>query len=135
MAFATHVTDWRDVTDYADFIEKLGIPTTAFSLGIQDYSAESAAVKSLHPSLLRIFDHVRNTTGYLGVRGFFTASLLYKEGYSNVIPIGCPTMFNGMKRNLKIRKPRKALSVKEMSKQTRRRVILRFIIPLMTLIP
>ena len=104
VAFATHATDWRDVSPYADFIEKLNIPTSVFSLGIQDYSPESGVVGTLHHSLKRILDHVVKTTKYIGVRGFHTASLLYKDGYRDVIPIGCPTIFNGMKSNLKIEK-------------------------------
>lgn len=104
IAFATHATDWRDVTLYADFIEKLNIPTALFSLGIQDYAPESGHVNRLHSSLIRILNHVTRTTKYIGVRGFHTAGLLYKEGYNNVIPIGCPTLYNGMKRNLLIEK-------------------------------
>src|SRR5690554_3666028 len=41
IAFATHATDWRDVSPYAEFTEKLNIPTSIFSLGVQDYSSES----------------------------------------------------------------------------------------------
>lgn len=104
IAFATHATDWRDVSIYSNFIEKLDIPTSLFSLGIQDYTTMTGNVGSIHPSLLKILDHVSNTTKYIGVRGFHTASLLYKEGYNNVIPIGCPTLYNGLNRNLKIEK-------------------------------
>ena len=104
LAFTNHATDWRDVSPYADFIEKLNIPTALFSLGIQDYTAKSGLVGPLHHSINRILKYVPKTTGYIGVRGFHTASLLYKEGYNNVIPIGCPTLFNGMSRNLSINK-------------------------------
>jgi hypothetical protein len=114
VAFATHVTDWRDVSPYADFIEKLNILTSIFSLGIQDYAPESGAVGSLHPSLVRILKYVTLTTGYIGVRGFHTAALLYKEGFSNTIPIGCPTMFYGLNDKLRIEKKqsfKKAINV------------------------
>lgn len=104
IAFANHATDWRDVSPFANFIEQMDIPTALFSLGVQDYTSEAGLVGPLHPSLKRILNHVTNTTGYIGVRGFHTASLLYKEGYNNVIPVGCPTMYKGMDRNLTIKK-------------------------------
>lgn len=105
LAFTNHATDWRDVSIYADFIEKLNIPTSLFSLGIQDYSNDAGSVGPLHYSLKRILNFVSKTTGYIGVRGFYTASLLYKEGYNNVIPIGCPTMYKGMNREHQITIP------------------------------
>ncbi len=104
LAFATHITDWRDVSMYTDFVEKLDIPVAAFSLGIQDYTINAGNVGPLHPSLTRLLKRVSSTTRYIGVRGFHTASLLYKEGFSNVIPIGCPTLFNNLDPNLKITK-------------------------------
>lgn len=106
LAFTNHATDWRDVSRYADFIEQMDIPTALFSLGVQDYSSGAGSVGPLHTSLKRILNHVTNTTGYIGVRGFHTASLLYKEGYNNVIPIGCPSLYYGMDRNLSIKKPK-----------------------------
>lgn len=99
LAFATHITDWRDVKPYADFVEELDIPTAAFSLGIQDYVGNAGSVRSVHPSMLRILKHVSNTTGLIGVRGFYTASLLYKEGFNNVVPVGCPTLFGPLSQN------------------------------------
>lgn len=102
LAFATHITDWRDVKPYADFVEKLDIPTAAFSLGIQDYVKNAGNVRSVHPSMLRILRHVSNTTGLIGVRGFHTASLLYKEGFNNVVPVGCPTLFNPLSYDFRV---------------------------------
>lgn len=105
ICFATHATDWRDVSVYADFIEKLNLPVALFSLGVQDYTPKVGYVGSLHHSLKRILNYVTKTTKYIGVRGFHTASLLYKEGYNNVIPIGCPTLYNGLKSTLEVVKP------------------------------
>lgn len=108
IAFATHVTDWRDVSAYSDFVEKLGIKTVAFSLGIQDYASGSSTVNTIHASLRRLLDYVIESSGYLGVRGPHTASVLIKAGYrpENIIRLGCPTLFNPLNRDLKITKPK-----------------------------
>src|SRR5690606_10115897 len=102
LAFATHITDWRDVELYADFVEKMDIPTAAFSLGIQDHVQNAGNVRRVHPSMQRILRHVSRTTGWIGVRGFYTASLLYKEGFSNVVPVGCPTLFGPLSSGFRV---------------------------------
>jgi len=105
IAFATHATTSRDVTPYAEFVEKLSIPVALFSLGIQDYSNEVGSVGPLHDSIKRVLNKVVDSTGLIGVRGFYTASLLYKNGYRNVVPIGCPTVFRNMRINFKVSDP------------------------------
>ncbi|PKA82139.1 polysaccharide pyruvyl transferase [Ulvibacter sp. MAR_2010_11] len=106
IAFATHITERRDVSRYADFIKALRIKTVAFSLGIQDYSASSYAVSTIHPSLRELLDYVIASSGQIGVRGPHTASVLIKAGYrpENIIRFGCPTIFSPLNRNLKIQK-------------------------------
>lgn len=106
IAFATHVTTWRNVTPYADFVEKLDIKTVAFSLGIQDYSGASSTVNSLHPSFERLLKYVIKTSGFVGVRGPYTASVLIKSGFNpdSIIPFGCPTLFKPLNKDLKIYK-------------------------------
>lgn len=106
IAFATHVTTLRDVSVYADFIEKLGIPTYAFSLGVQDYLPLTSLAFKLHPSMHRLLEIVSEKSKFLGVRGHYTASILYKNGFKNVIPIGCPTLFWNLHRNIEINKPK-----------------------------
>lgn len=106
IAFATHITERRDVTEYADFIEKLGIKTVAFSLGIQDYSSSNVAVRNLHPSIIRLLKYVLSTSVYIGVRGAYTASLLIKSGIPShrIKYIGCPTLFGPLQPNFNITK-------------------------------
>ncbi len=107
IAFATHITTWRDVSFYADIVEKLNMKTIALSLGVQDYAGKSTDVFKLHPSIKRLLDLVSNSSEWIGVRGHYTASILYQNGYSNVVPIGCPTMYWGLNKNLEIIKPEK----------------------------
>jgi hypothetical protein len=104
IAFATHVTDWRDVSRYAKFVKALGIKTIAFSLGIQDYAKVSYKVNTIHSSLKELLDYVISSSGFCGVRGPNTASLLIKAGYKpeNIIRLGCPTLFRPLNRDLKI---------------------------------
>lgn len=106
ISFATHITSWRDVSRYTDFIKKLNIKTVAFSLGIQDYAASSSGVFKLHPSILDLLNFVIKSSGLVGVRGPETASTLLKAGISskNIVRIGCPTMFRKLDRGLKIEK-------------------------------
>jgi hypothetical protein len=104
LALATHITDWRDVTYYADIIEKLQMKVIAPSLGLQDFAQTTNEVFSLHPSVKRLLELVSDFSAFLGVRGPHTASILSRNGFSNVIPIGCPTMYWGMKDNLVIQK-------------------------------
>ncbi len=106
IAFATHITERRDVSRYADFIKALQIKTVAFSLGIQDYSGSSYVVNTIHPSLRELLDYVIYSSGKIGVRGPHTASVLIKAGYSpeNIIRFGCPTIYSPLNRSLKIHK-------------------------------
>ncbi|WP_375239264.1 polysaccharide pyruvyl transferase family protein [Aurantibacter sp.] len=104
IAFATHVTEKRDVSRYTKFVKDLNIKTIAFSLGIQDYSSTSNGITSLHPSLVELLSYVIKSSEFIGVRGPHTASTLLKEGFKqkNIIQIGCPTLFGPLNRNLKI---------------------------------
>ncbi|MFT4802975.1 MAG: hypothetical protein ACI9YE_000161 [Psychroserpens sp.] len=106
IAFATHITERRDVSIYTDFVKKMNIKTVAFSLGIQDYSPSSSSLKSLHISLVELLNYCVDSSGFLGVRGPHTASVLIKEGFSqkNIIQIGCPTAFAPLNRGLVIKK-------------------------------
>lgn len=107
IAFATHLTTWRDVSEYADIIEKLKMKTVVLSLGVQDYMGSMDRVFTIHPSLRRLLNYVSDTSGYIGVRGHYTASLLYKNGFKNVVPTGCPTMYWRLENNMNIQKPDK----------------------------
>jgi len=105
IAFAPHITNWRDVSIYTNFIEKLKLPTYAFSLGVQDYASSTSSVFKIHPSMKRLLEIVSDRSKYLGVRGNYTASILHKNGFKNVVPVGCPTVYGNLHRNLEIKKP------------------------------
>lgn len=106
ISFATHVTDWRDVSRYTDVVEKLDMPVFAFSLGLQDYSGGIKSINKLHVSMQKLLEIVADRSKYLGVRGNYTANILYKNGIKNVVPIGCPTIYWNLNRDLNITKPK-----------------------------
>ena len=108
IAFATHITEKRDVSRYYNFVKKQGIKTIAFSLGIQDYSSSSSNVSQLHPSIINLLEYVTQSSGYIGVRGPYTASLLIKNGFKSekIVSIGCPTIFRPLKKDFKMVKPK-----------------------------
>jgi len=105
IAFATHITTWRDVSEYADVVDKLDMKVIALSLGVQDYFSKSNDTFVFHPSLIKLLSVVNEKSNYIGVRGSHTASLLYKNGFTNVLPIGCPTLYWNLKPEINIVKP------------------------------
>lgn len=104
IAFATHITEKRDVSIYTNFVEALTIPVYAFSLGIQDYANDLTQVAKIHPSMKRLLGIVSDRSSYIGVRGPYTASILYREGFTSVLPIGCPTLYYNLRPEIFIKK-------------------------------
>lgn len=104
IAFATHVTSGRDVSQYTSFIQRLDMPVYLFSAGVSDYSPDVMAVSDLHPSLIELLKVVSERSSMIGVRGTFTASLLLKAGFRNVFPVGCPTVYSTLQPELRIHK-------------------------------
>ena len=104
VALASHISSRRDVSFYADVIEKLDIKTVAFSLGVQDYAPTADEVIAVHPSVKRLLDAVAARSNFIGVRGHHTAFVLHKLGFRNVVPIGCPTLYWNLSPNLIIKK-------------------------------
>ena len=104
IAFATHVTTWRDVSVYTNFLEKLKLPTYAFSLGVQDYSGNTKGFLNIHPSFKRLLEIVSEHSKFIGVRGPHTAAILAKNGFNNVVSIGCPTVYWNLDGSLEVKK-------------------------------
>lgn len=104
LAMATHITDWRDVSMYTKIVRELDMPTYAFSLGVQDYTPKVNQVGRLHRTVRELLKEVLNRSKYIGVRGHYTASLLYRDGFENVVPIGCPTMYWNLNDQLEVQK-------------------------------
>lgn len=104
LALATHIHKTRNVSFYADIAEKLEMKIIALSLGLQDYLEAPSSLSDLHPSVIKLLNIVKDRSKLIGVRGHYTASILYRLGYKNVVPIGCPSVYWNMNQDLKIKK-------------------------------
>lgn len=82
-----------------EVLEKLQIPIYALGVGGQ---AASAADYTLNPENHRFWKIVSERSNLIGVRGCFTADLLYRNGIKNVEIVGCPSIFRTLNRDLKI---------------------------------
>jgi hypothetical protein len=102
IAFATHLTTKRDVSYYAELIEKLRMPVFLFSLGIQDYVQDIEGEFVVHPSMRRLLQIVSERSVEIGCRGPITAEILQRAGIRNVRPVGCPTLFYNCDRNFQL---------------------------------
>ncbi len=107
IAFATHITPSRDVSVYANLIEKLQIKTIILSIGVSDYCKDISSLNNVHSSMIRLLKYVSNNSNYIGVRGHYTASIIRALGFKNVIPIGCPTMYWRLTNDLQLVSPPK----------------------------
>lgn len=91
--------DWSSALSV---LKKLKIPVIAFGIGAQAPSSGPLILSEETKEVMRaIADH--STT--LGVRGTYTADLLWSIGVKNVRVIGCPTLFRRNDANLRIDLP------------------------------
>lgn len=107
LALSTHIHPTRDVSVYADLVEKLDMPTIAPSLGVPDYVGGVGGVPKIHPSAIRLLKAVSERSKWLGCRGPYTASILHKHGFTNALPMGCPTLYSTSNPFYTIRMPEK----------------------------
>jgi hypothetical protein len=91
LALSTHVHQYRDVSYYADIVEKLNLKTIILSLGIQDQVNLERDIPLAHHSMIRLLGLVADRSKFIGVRGYYTAEALRKLGFKNVLPVGCPS--------------------------------------------
>jgi hypothetical protein len=82
-----------------EVLEQLDIPVFAIGVGAQ---APSSTDYRLTGTNLRFWQVVSERSTVIGVRGCFTADLLYKNGIKNVEIVGCPSLFRTRNRNLQI---------------------------------
>lgn len=104
IAFATHVTTKRDVSFYTDIVGRLDMKVVAFSMGVQDYTNAIDSDFVIHSSMRDLLSVVLEKSAWVGVRGPYTASILHQNGFKHVLPIGCPTLYYGLRGDLAIRK-------------------------------
>jgi hypothetical protein len=103
LSLATHLHRRRDVSVFCDLLEHVDLPVHAFSLGIEDYIAEAdLADYVLDPTVTRLLALVSERSAALGCRGPWSASVLEANGFSEVVPFGCPSLFWQLAPDLRI---------------------------------
>ncbi len=102
MALSTHAHPRRDLSRYTELLEKLEMRVVIISLGIQDYINKSGESYELHSSVKKLLKIASEASEWIGVRGPYTASVVRENGFNNVLPIGCPSVFWHMKEDFEI---------------------------------
>jgi hypothetical protein len=102
MSLATHANGGRDISRFTELVEKLQMKTIVISLGAKDFVREFTDYE-LHPSIKRLLSIASEDGKLIGVRGPYTASILLRNGFKNVVSIGCPTVFWNLKNDFLIR--------------------------------
>ncbi|HET8728743.1 MAG TPA: polysaccharide pyruvyl transferase family protein [Alphaproteobacteria bacterium] len=91
--------DWRRT---GEALEKLRIPVLAFGIGAQ---APSKGPLVLSDETKRVLRMMADSTTSIGVRGIYTAEVLWGLGIKNVRVVGCPTAFRNNDPELRIDLP------------------------------
>jgi hypothetical protein len=88
--------NWRR-TD--EVLQRLQLPVLAFGIGAQ---APSKGELVLSEQTKRVLHQMADSTASLGVRGAYTAEVLWRHGIRNVRIVGCPTAFRNLDPDLAI---------------------------------
>ena len=91
--------DWENAPTV---LEKLRIPIVAFGIGAQ---APSKGPLVLNQATRRVLALIAERSVSLGVRGAYTADVLWSQGIRNARIVGCPTIFRNNDPNLRIDLP------------------------------
>ena len=75
----------------ANFLQKNRLPCVIIGLGAQAPSYESKV--EMPEGTKRLMKIIAGRSTTLGVRGYFTASVLEEMGITNIRVIGCPAMY------------------------------------------
>jgi len=91
--------DWENAPSV---LSRLRIPIIAFGIGAQ---APAKGRLRLTPPARRVLDLIAERSASIGVRGTYTADVLWSLGIRNVRVIGCPTIFRNNDPTLRIDLP------------------------------
>jgi hypothetical protein len=99
---SNYIHEQMDWGHFADWIEALNMPVLCIGVGAQ---AESYRKIQLPEANRRVWKLISERTPEIGVRGAFSAETLHHNGIHNVKIVGCPSMFRGIDREMKLRHP------------------------------
>lgn len=92
VALASHLGPTRDVSELVKFVKRLGLRAFFVSGGLD---ANFSGDRRLSPSMVELLKTCSESDQVLGVRGYASAQYLVRNGFRNVVAVGCPTMFSG----------------------------------------
>ena len=93
-----------DFTPVSSFLDKIKLPVFMVGLGAQLPSSQSE-LANIPEGTWRLVQIASERSHSIGVRGEFTAEQLRKHGISNIQVTGCPSLYTGLKPEIRIRRP------------------------------
>lgn len=105
VAAANFIFPGFDFGPLAQFIEDSGLPCVVAGLGAQAPNRTSG-IGALTPGTQRFLSIISERSKTIGVRGHYTAEILARLGVRNTQPLGCPSLFRALRRDLRIIKSR-----------------------------
>ena len=97
---SNYIHELMDWGYFADWIEALNLPILCIGVGAQ---AEVERKIQLPVPNRRVWKLIAERTNEIGVRGAFTAETLHYNGIHNLKIVGCPSVFRGLDREMKLR--------------------------------
>lgn len=97
---SNYIHEDMDWGHFLAWIEALDMPVLCIGVGAQ---AEKERPILLPTENRRVWQAISDRTPSIGVRGAFSAETLHRNGIHNVEIVGCPSMFRGLDREMKLR--------------------------------
>jgi polysaccharide pyruvyl transferase WcaK-like protein len=88
------INEKKNLIQQSLLLERINIPVAVIGLGAQARNINSGL--KLNKDLVKFLQILSSKSNTIGVRGFFTAELLFSAGIKNVSVIGCPGCFINM---------------------------------------
>ncbi|WAJ27465.1 polysaccharide pyruvyl transferase family protein [Antarcticirhabdus aurantiaca] len=97
---SNYIHEQMDWGHFLSWIEALDLPVLVIGVGAQ---AERERAIVLPTENRRVWQAIADRAPSIGVRGAFSAETLHRNGIHNIEIVGCPSLFRGLDRSLKLR--------------------------------
>lgn len=92
-----------DFGNMADFLEPTKLPILMVGLGAQAPD-DGSKIEDIPAGTRRLLSIVADRSKVIGVRGHYTAEVMNTFGHKNIRPVGCPSLYRALKRDLRIKR-------------------------------
>jgi hypothetical protein len=82
-----------DFGHLADYIAKTNLPVVMVGIGAQAPGAGSSRLEGIPSGTIRLLKIASERSKFIGVRGLYTADVVSGFGISNLVPVGCPSLY------------------------------------------